>query len=402
MTPPITADINQFKASLNSYASWTYETAKPFNKRIIKHIESIDPKISTPQKVLGPFQKHRLALPIPIREERSRADFNVFTTRIKGAVDIKTRHRFITVQDKLQFDSTTICALVRLRPTTFTSTSCDSLFINGMQRCLRQGDALKEGDIICTQTEGKTLLYWFTVGQNGLVTPYDSMFPKPLFSRSPEAIKQTEEVLRKQHFLKDNPADVELTSHPLAVEFSEPFTNGFIFFPFLYTWNDPERLKLGILKSLKEDGQIVVDLEKDKLLSSVINYLEKEFEIMKYTDTQKLFRLYQFILSSIESCDLCNFNALKKHYYYLGEFLRFGMGECSHFALLFKVMADQLKLSNAMILAQIPTSSETHAWNIAFIDGKRYLIDINFNHLFLMDEPPNKEWAAYYGLRSSA
>ena len=141
----------------------------------------------------------------------------------------------------------------------------------------------------------------------------------------------------------------------------------------------------------KED-RIVVDIANDPILQSFIGYLAKEFEVMGYSDEQKVMRIAHL------AADILNEKSASypNHNYMLGEILRNGSGVCRHKAILTKVLCNKLlphlpcalvggKLAidfkvdfgaNGIYIRTLSGDEalEGHAWNVVELDGHKEVI----------------------------
>lgn len=171
---------------------------------------------------------------------------------------------------------------------------------------------------------------------------------------------------------------------------------------------------------IPDNGDLVFfDLEKDPILSKLLQYFKAEFELIKYTDQQKLMRLSSFAAVAIENNDSSLFNLN----YYLGNILLAGKGKCRHRSFLVKILADHLDIPCGIVCAgvvqHIPLRDSNnkimdfiqasllaaHVWNVFCDDkGHHWILDSMNQTCFRVDNPPGdldlykKEIQEFYGL----
>lgn len=287
-----------------------------------------------------------------------------------------------------------------------SSRSLDDAFINGkplseFRACgeTRPTYIFQEGDVLTESTR-----HIFTVGKNGGIHVQDEERHRhPCDDWAIGQSRRFEEELQGER----TPHSRKFTSCTQAAElgFDEPLESGFSFYSSLKPSDDAELL--------------YIDIVRDPVLQSLVSYLTKEFEVMKYTDKQKIVRLGMIASDLFQQSTSQN---KKKGNYLLGEVARAGAGVCRHRALLIKALAPHFDIRCALVagIVPIPTEMEDgkgefagyvnmfkggHVWNVVEIDGELWILDANFQLAFPFKEPPGiapserEVIADFYGIK---
>ncbi len=145
----------------------------------------------------------------------------------------------------------------------------------------------------------------------------------------------------------------------------------------------------GFLLQAPEQEILTVDYRHDKGLMAFVHDVESAYKERKleegshWSQSDQVKWLYELVDKVIQPED-------DSHFYqpgplYLGDVLEAHKGQCRHYALLFKVLADKLGLKAALIsgFGKFDGEFEGHVWNTVTIQGKEYLVDLADNKLLL-------------------
>lgn len=263
----------------------------------------------------------------------------------------------------------------------------ESLYINGTPHFMMAGRGqntpyceLKEGDIITTNCR-----YVGVVDNLGnIITP--SLERQPI-ARSMDAVMQIEEFHRSIYAPHtsvkgavkskySNLTHVGILEKQFAPGFSQ--ISAISKSPKYYTDID----------FIGQKGQelLVFDPLKDKTLMQLKDYFEEEFKFYRFSESEKITRLYLFINAIFQSTATYQFN---HHAYLIGDLMHSGQGVCRHRAFALKALCDVLDLPityisgyiNSVVASNLGTITfpdySGHAWCV-YEDqemGQQYLVD---------------------------
>lgn len=268
--------------------------------------------------------------------------------------------------------------------------------------------------------QGGLIYFLFTVGPNGtIIYPNGHRSSPP--GISPAAQRQTNQFERDVntlHLFKTG-----LTTHIQSAEIGPQthLESGFSF----YSEITPQPLSSPFAEaSFTRDrghiGDVVYfDLSQDSVLQQILDYFKAEFEVMEYTEEEKVVRLATFCATLMHRTEFDP--AVLNQSYLIGELARSGTGACRHLAPLFKLLSDHLGLRSGLVASvvdktvyrytfdqtTIETSTETsgHVWNVVELeDGRHWLVDPMKRIAFPVSAPPGSTLSyqnhltGYYGL----
>lgn len=136
----------------------------------------------------------------------------------------------------------------------------------------------------------------------------------------------------------------------------------------------------------KDQELLVFDPLKDKTLMQLKDYFEEEFKFYKFSESEKIRRLYLFINAIFQSTATYQFN---HHAYLIGDLMHSGQGVCRHRAFALKALCDVLDLPITYISGYINSVVASNLGAITFPDysghawcvyedqemGQQYLVD---------------------------
>jgi hypothetical protein len=354
-------------------------------------------------------EENKPPLKVPTQQYELVNETNDFVAAIKR----KGNHLYLYLDGK-SYNSTLINGMC------YVAIGMGGAFAN-TRGCKEPSYRFKQGDVVCNY--GGT--YLFTVGKNGTIHyPGNEKNPYPTSSDAREDSKEFASSLATRFYYKKEESNRHAflyTTRPRAAEWDNPLVPGFS------VPSTPKDDEKAAIKEAEEDDYkkrgdlIFIDVPNDPVLKSLIAYLEIEFEVMQYTEAQKMMRI------ALLSADLLREDAptskFKGNNYLLGEIVRAGAGNAVHRSALNKVLCDAFKLPCAFICGfvdirhrvrggplgddcyQVESNVAIHAWTIIQADGRNYLVDSAKEIIFPLDNPPGtttqakKDLREYYGVR---
>lgn len=260
---------------------------------------------------------------------------------------------------------------------------------------------LEEGDRI--YRKGFQISYVCKVGPNGtlIFPPRTRQKPHGIEQDSPSVIQSNQFFREIHHYNADYEqgcpvSDLQQVGY---IPPETPLEPGFAYYSSIIAKSRADQsckhdqLDLFVQDEM-ENEMIYYHPEQDTTFQQIVEYLEAEFELMDYTEEQKFFRLTTFTATMLD-----NFAWGRRYQFgvntngqnfFLGEILKGGQGRCRHRALLLKALADNLGLQCGLFTGICRTNGrhhstrwdDKHAWNIAIIDGQRWLVDPNQHRFF--------------------
>jgi hypothetical protein len=405
----------------------SYDELRGFNASVCRLVREKKPHITTPEQIFWSLQSPSWTReePKPILEKK-----NVF---------ILENHLFYGISPKVgpplkhlrQTTSSFGQAVIRRDKQLYLYmdgvSSSDGLFINhrffpnrsgkGMQQAIYR---FSEGDDVYSSNRDHSR-YLFTVGENGSIIYSDQKRHRPdgIGKAALEQTEQFEYEANTTTFTRScwPSSELPLTTNPQAaiVGFDETITPGFSYYSKVRIDHQSSRcFDYDLTHRRDQKGDLIfVDPAHDPSLQALITYFKEEFAIMNYTEQQKMARLCTFVATLFpqdSKDDLLSQN------YYLGEIAKTGRGACRHRATLIKVLADSLGIQCALVASLVNVShyangSEfveinggAHVWNLASLDGTKYLVDAMTLLFYPIETPPGSTEASinhyikFYGL----